>query len=75
MLQLLALRIPDVLNFDFVSKPSPGKYMYITTVSELTKQFISRTTQWLFNCMTSSEIKGFNAVRLNKTAHVVKVLH
>lgn len=25
MLQLLALGIPDVLNFDFMSKPSPGK--------------------------------------------------
>ncbi|KAK6317540.1 hypothetical protein J4Q44_G00129400 [Coregonus suidteri] len=25
MLQLLALGIPDVMNFDFTSKPSPGK--------------------------------------------------
>lgn len=25
MLQLLALGIPDVMNFDFMSKPSPGK--------------------------------------------------
>lgn len=25
MLQLMALGIPDVANFDFMSKPSPGK--------------------------------------------------
>lgn len=25
MLQLMALGIPDVMNFDFMSKPSPGK--------------------------------------------------
>lgn len=25
ILQLLALGVPDVLNFDFMSKPSPGK--------------------------------------------------
>lgn len=25
MLQLLALGIPDVMNFDFMSKPSPGR--------------------------------------------------
>lgn len=25
MLQLMALGIPDVINFDFMSKPSPGK--------------------------------------------------
>lgn len=30
MLQLLALGIPDVLNFDFMSKPSPGETKYIS---------------------------------------------
>lgn len=25
MLQLMALGIPDVMNFDFMSKPSPGE--------------------------------------------------
>lgn len=30
MLQLLALGIPDVLNFDFMSKPSPGESKYIS---------------------------------------------
>ncbi|CDQ77982.1 unnamed protein product [Oncorhynchus mykiss] len=29
MLQLLALGIPDVMNFDFMSKPSPGKQSVI----------------------------------------------
>lgn len=27
MLQLMALGIPDVMNFDFMSKPSPGKLL------------------------------------------------
>lgn len=27
MLQLMALGIPDVMNFDFMSKPSPGKML------------------------------------------------
>lgn len=27
MLQLLALKVPNVLNFDFMSKPSPGKWI------------------------------------------------
>ena len=26
MLQLLAMKIPNVLTFDFMSKPSPGKW-------------------------------------------------
>ena len=25
MLQLLAMKVPDVLTFDFMSKPSPGR--------------------------------------------------
>lgn len=29
MLQLMALGIPDVMNFDFMSKPSPGKMLQI----------------------------------------------
>lgn len=27
MLQLMALGIPDVMNFDFMSKPSPGRFL------------------------------------------------
>lgn len=26
MLQLLAMKVPDVLTFDFMSKPSPGMW-------------------------------------------------
>lgn len=26
MLQLLAMKVPNVLTFDFMSKPSPGKW-------------------------------------------------
>lgn len=26
MLQLLAMKVPDVLTFDFMSKPSPGEW-------------------------------------------------
>lgn len=29
MLQLMALGIPDVMNFDFMSKPSPGKLLLL----------------------------------------------
>ncbi len=33
MLQLMALGIPDVMNFDFMSKPSPGKNLFFARVS------------------------------------------
>lgn len=29
MLQLMALGIPDVMNFDFMSKPSPGNVFHV----------------------------------------------
>uniref|UniRef100_A0AAZ3QKM4 RNA helicase n=1 Tax=Oncorhynchus tshawytscha TaxID=74940 RepID=A0AAZ3QKM4_ONCTS len=34
MLQLLALGIPDVMNFDFMSKPSPGKQQAMRSAVE-----------------------------------------
>lgn len=41
MLQLLALGVPDVFNFDFMSKPSPGKRHVVFVYAELLAPFMT----------------------------------
>lgn len=41
ILQLLALGVPDVLNFDFMSKPSPGKRHTVFVYAELLAPFMA----------------------------------
>lgn len=40
ILQLLALGVPDVLNFDFMSKPSPGKSQLVFIYAKLLAPFV-----------------------------------
>lgn len=59
MLQLMALGIPDVMNFDFMSKPSPGNDVFWLNEPLGTRRHIAVPT---FSCSSRGRAFGCGAL-------------